>query len=198
MKQEANMEKRSAEWYRGAVAALRHAALPPVLLHRLNEYAEQLAAAEAREAGEREAMDYRWRQLEAINAGLLRQLGNIGIACKPANLKAPDGKEWTFTPSDEVVRQYWEYLSKHVMEAMASTPSEAGEPSAAEVIRVAKAALEMVRQYICTHHITYLDRTPDGDRLRAMKHEAREYVESGKHLEALATITAWEAGNVQG
>jgi len=67
-------------------------------------------------------------------------------------------------------------------------------PSAAEVISAAEKALEKLRQYICTHHITYLDRTPDGDRLRAMKHEAREYVESGKHLEALATITAWEAG----
>ena len=170
MKQETNMEH-SAEWYRGAVAALEAQARVGGPVSMLEHYRLLLAAAEAREAGAREAPNYRWRQLEAINSGLLRQLGNITTACKPANLKAPDGKEWTFTPSDDVVRQYWEHLSKHVMEAMASTSSEATQPSAAEVISVAKAALR--HAYECG------DTAP----FRLMRNEA------------LAAIAAWEAGN---
>ena len=171
MKQEANMEH-SAEWLRGAYRiASRYAPMDVVM--QINV---QLAAAEARE---KEALATDWEDTDV--QAVYRMLGS-------SELPGPAEEHWEGKVARMVVAH---------MRSRASEASKA-QPSAADVIREAKAALEMVRQYICTHHITYLDRTPDGDRLRAMKHEAREYVESGKHLEALATITAWEAGNVQG
>ena len=87
-----------------------------------------LAEAEASEGSATKAFQNRIKQLEAMNAGLLRHLSNIHIACKPANLTAPDGKEWTFHPPDELVRRYWETLSKAVQEALASEAREAAEP----------------------------------------------------------------------
>lgn len=61
---------------------------------------------------------YRLHQLEAMNAGLLKLLGNIRIACKPGNMKGPDGKEWTYHPTEEMIRLHWEHLSKYVMDAL--------------------------------------------------------------------------------
>ena len=114
--------QRSAEFWRGAKWwADQHTT-------GYKQLSALLAEAEAREGREAQAIQHRINQLEAMNAGLLRQLSNIRIACKPANLTAPDGKEWTFHPPDELVRQYWETLSKAVQDALASEAREAAEP----------------------------------------------------------------------
>ena len=121
-------QERSAEFCRGAKWVAQQ-----LLNEKLAaEYAAELAEAEAREGRATGAVQNRIKQLEAMNAGLLRHLSNIRIACKPANLKAPDGKEWTFHPPDELVRQYWGTLSKAVQDALASEARAAKYQQAAE------------------------------------------------------------------
>ena len=89
----------------------------------------------------------------------------------------------------------------------AAEAREAGEPSAAEVIRVAKAALEDIRAAVTTStgqcgvmgtnwaECDYCGAV-SRERMTPIPHEKGCAV--SRSTEALATISAWEAGNVQG
>ena len=157
--------QRSAEFYRGA------------LWHwgtgcNRADIVELLAEAEAREGREMEAVHHRIKQLEAMNAGLLLQLSNIHIACKPANIKAPDGKEWTFHPPDELVRRYWETLSKAVQEALASVPT-AAEPDLGTAAPTRTGTIQVaLRDGGAGKPLEYVDERPSAAEVIAAAHEA--------------------------
>jgi septal ring factor EnvC (AmiA/AmiB activator) len=65
----------------------------------------------------------RINHLEALNSGLMKRISGITLACQVPTLKGPDGREWTFHPPDDVVRKYWEHLSKSVLDALAAVDS---------------------------------------------------------------------------
>lgn len=149
------MEQHSAEWYRGAVHVAKDCEEPIAVAY----YTKQLAAAEAREAGEKHTAssvrgkknaDY-WRG--AVE--LLRQYKRGSI---------------------ELTHVINQCLEAYEIEKA----REAAQPSAAEVIRVAKAALEDCRGNVANH--------PDGHHKQFIKSE--EMAE-----QALAAIAAWEAGD---
>lgn len=155
MKQDTNMEH-SAEWLRGAYRiASRYAPMDVVM--QINV---QLAAAEAREAA-----------LEKHEiAAYLEWQGKDGIKCGTFQPSEEGPREPTYTTT---VREWRKLVAR-------AEAREAAQPSAAEVIRVAKAALEGCRGNVANHS--------DGHH--------KQFIRSEEMAEkALAAIAAWEAGN---
>jgi len=144
MKQETNMEH-SAEWYRGAYRiASRYAPMDVVM--QINVL---LAAAEAREAGEKRGQP-------------CTCLSHQFVECRGAERL---GKGWVCQRQQD---------------------ADAAQPSAAEVIRVAKAALTDSLEVIGVLCVA------------CQMHNIPPRVFAGHGTparKALATISAWEAGN---